>query len=56
MVRVIFKDKKDGKLKSLIVKTEADAEQFREICRTGRNLRSRFEVVKIEVKVEDDLR
>ena len=56
MVKVIFRDKKDGKIKSLLVKTEADAEQFREICRTGRNLRSRFEVIKIEVKVEDDLK
>ena len=56
MIKVIFRDKKDGKIKALNVKTEADAEQFREICRTGRNLRSRFEVIKIEAIVEDDLK
>ena len=56
MIRVIFRDKKDGKIKALKVKSEKEASEFSDICRTGRNMRSRFEVIRIEVKVEDDLR
>lgn len=56
MIRVVFRDKKDGKIKALKVKSEKEASEFSDICRTGRNLRSRFEVIRIEVKVEDDLK
>lgn len=56
MIRVIFRDRKDGKIKALKVKSEKDAFEFSDICRTGRNLRSRFEVLRIEINVEDDLR
>jgi hypothetical protein len=56
MIRVIFRDKKDGKVKALKVKSEKDASEFSDICRTGRNLRSRFEVIRIEINVEDDLK
>lgn len=56
MIRVIFRDKKDGKIKALKVKSEKDGSEFSDICRTGRNLRSRFEVLRIEINVEDDLK
>ena len=56
MIKVIFRDKKDGKIKALKVKSEKDASEFSDICRTGRNLRSRFEIIRIEVNVEDDLK
>ena len=56
MIRVIFRDKKDGKIKALKVKSEKDASEFSDICRTGHNMRSRFEVIRIEINVEDDLK
>lgn len=56
MIRVIFRDKKDGKIKALKVKSEKDASEFSNICCTGRNLRSRFEVLRIEINIEDNLK
>lgn len=56
MIKAILRDKRTGKICALTLKTEKDAKTLSEIAPFGRNIRSRYKVLRYEVIVPDDLK
>lgn len=56
MIKAILRDKRTGKICALALKTEKDAETLSKIAPLGRNIKSRYEILRYEVIVPDDLR